>query len=83
VGGSVFQDSALHPVVQMADLVAGAARHSIVGRKPAGNWYSKHLVGRAQKAGRKIDASPQALKKLKALSRSDDCGSGWRDALLP
>lgn len=83
VGGSVFQDSAMHPVVQMADLVAGMARHSIAGRKPQGGWYGKHLVGRGQRAGRKIDASPQALRKLKALSRADDCGSGWRGALLP
>jgi hypothetical protein len=83
VGGSVFQDSARHPLVQMADLVAGAARHSIAQREPQGDWYAKHLVGRGQKAGRKIDASSQALKKLKALSRDDDCGSGWGEALLP
>jgi hypothetical protein len=83
VGGSVFQDSAMHPVVQMADLVAGAARHSIAGREPQGDWYGRHLIARGQKAGRKIDASSQALKKLKALSKDDGCGSGWTDALLP
>lgn len=83
VGGSVHQDSALHPLIQMADLVAGAARHSIAGRKPQGDWYGKHLVGRAKKSKRRIDASAQALARLKRLSKDDDCGSGWNDALLP
>jgi hypothetical protein len=83
VGGSVHQDSRLHPIVQMADLVAGAARHSIVGRKPQGDWYAKHLVGRAEKANRKIDASSHALGRLKRLSRTDSCGSRWGEALLP
>lgn len=83
VGGSVHQDSALHPFIQMADLVAGAARHSIVERKPQGRWYDKHLIGRAGKANRKIDASPQALARIKKLSPGDDCGSGWGAALLP
>ena len=83
VGGSVHQDSKLHPIVQMADLVAGAARHSIAERKPQGDWYGKHLVGRAKKANRQIDASSKALGRLKKLSQSDGCGSGWGDALLP
>lgn len=83
VGGSVHQDSQLHPFVQMADLVAGAARHSIADREPQGGWYGKHLIGRAKKANRKIDASSQALARLKKLSRTDDCGSGWGEALLP
>lgn len=83
VGGSVHQDSTLHPIIQMADLVAGAARHSIADRKPQGTWYGKHLVGRAKRAKRKIDASSHALSRLKKLSRSDSCGSGWGDALLP
>lgn len=83
IGGSVHQDSALHPFVQMADLVAGAARHSIVKRKPQGDWYGKHLTGRAERAGRRIDASSRALAQIKKLSKSDDCGSGWHDALLP
>lgn len=83
VGGSVHQDSALHPFIQMADLVAGAARHSIVDRKPQGEWYKKHLVGRAKRARRRIDASSHALGRLKRLSQSDDCGSGWHDAMLP
>lgn len=83
IGGSVHQDSALHPFIQMADLVAGAARHSIVGRKPQGDWYTKHLLGRAERSGRKIDASAQALGQIKKLSQADDCGSGWHGALLP
>ncbi len=83
VGGSVHQDSELHPLIQMADLVAGAARHSIADRKPQGAWYDKHLVGRAKKSKRRIDASAQALSQLKRLSKTDNCGSGWRDALLP
>jgi hypothetical protein len=83
VGGSVFQDSRLHPLIQMADLLAGAARHSIAGRAPQGDWYEKHLIGRAKRARRKIDASSQALKKLKRLSPSDKAGVGWDDALLP
>jgi hypothetical protein len=83
VGGSVHQDSSMHPLIQMADLVAGVARHSIVDRQPQGDWYEKHLVGRAEKAKRRIDASSQALSRLKRLSQADGCGSGWRDALLP
>lgn len=83
VGGSVHQDSALHPFIQMADLVAGAARHSIVERKPQGGWYGKHLIGRAKRANRRIDVSSSALAQLKRLSKSDDCDSGWGDALLP
>lgn len=83
VGGSAHQDSALHPMIQMADLLAGAARHSIAGRKPEGDWYGKHLVGRAKKASRRIDASSQALKRLQKLSKSDSCGSGYHDAQLP
>jgi uncharacterized protein DUF3800 len=83
VGGSAHQDSRLHPLIQMADLVAGVARHSIAGRQPQAGWYGKHLVGRAERAKRRIDASPRALARLKSLSQSDSCGSGWRDALLP
>jgi len=83
IGGSVHQDSSLHPFIQMADLVAGAARHSIVGRQPQGEWYREHLIGRARRARRRIDASNHALSRLRRLSPSDSCGSGWRDALLP
>ena len=83
VGGSVHQDSSLHPFIQMADLVAGAARHSIVDRRPQGRWYGKHLVGRAKRASRRIDASSHALARLRRLAPSDGCGSGWGDALLP
>ena len=64
VGGSVHQESHLHPFVQMADLVAGAARHSIVGRKQVGSWYGKHLAGKQP-----IDVSSQALSQIKRRSR--------------
>jgi uncharacterized protein DUF3800 len=82
VGGSVHQDSALHPLVQMADLVAGAARHAITGRRPHGAWYREHLCDRARALGRDIDVSQHALAGLRALSPRDACGSGWRDACL-
>ena len=83
VGGSVHQDSKLHPFVQMADLVAGAARHSIFARRPQAGWYGKHLVGRAKKQDRHIDVSSQALARIKKLSPADDCDSRWGAALLP
>jgi len=78
VGGSVHQQSHLHPFIQMADLVAGAARHSIVGRQPQGTWYGKHLNGK-----HRVDVSARALSQIKRRSREDACGSGWGNALLP
>jgi Protein of unknown function (DUF3800) len=83
VGGSVFQDSALHPMVQMADLVAGIARHSISERNQYGAWYADHLVGRAKRSNRNIDASSQAITRLRKLAPADKANTGWRDALLP
>ena len=77
IGGSVHQDSRLHPFIQMADLVAGAARHSIVGRKPQGTWYARHLTDH-----HRIDVSAHALSQLKRRSRADACGSGWRSTRL-
>ncbi len=82
VGGSVHQDSALHPLVQMADLVAGAARHAIAGRRPHGAWYETHLRDHAGALGREVDVSHHALAQLRALSPTDACRSGWSDALL-
>lgn len=79
VGGSVHQDSALHPFIQAADLVAGATRYAIAGKKPHGTWYRDHLQAGSN---REIDASAHALDRLKALSPSDKCGSGWGSALL-
>jgi hypothetical protein len=83
VGGAVHQDSKLHPFIQMADLTAGAARHSIAQRKPYRHWYDKHLVGHAKSIGRDIDVSRHALAQLKKRSRKDSCKSGWPNALLP
>jgi len=86
VGGSVHQDSKRHPLVQMADLVAGVARHAIVGRKPYESWFRTHLVDHARssiKPPRSIDVSSQAIAQLKRRSRKDACGSGWPDARLP
>jgi hypothetical protein len=82
IGGSVHQDSTLHPFIQMADLVAGAARHSIAERKPQGTWYAKHLTDHAEGMHRRIDVSSHALSQLKRRSRNDACGSGWGGALL-
>jgi hypothetical protein len=82
VGGSVLTDSRLHPFIQMADLLAGAARHAIVQRKPHGAWYGKHLIDHALKLRRDVDVSAHALAQLKRRSRNDACGSGWRDARL-
>ncbi len=82
VGGAVHQDSTLHPFVQMADLVAGAARHAIIKRKPQGSWYAKHLTDHAQGMHRQIDVSTRALSQLKRRSRTDACGSGWPNAVL-
>jgi uncharacterized protein DUF3800 len=84
VGGSAHHDSALHPFVQMADLVAGVARHAIVGRKPQGDWYAKHLRDHASSLGygRDIDVSAHALARLRALAPSDACHSGWPAARL-
>jgi hypothetical protein len=83
VGGSVHQDSALHPFIQMADLVAGAARHAIVGRVPQGNWYATHLRDhRFDYQPRDIDVSSHGLDLIKAMAPLDACNSGWPNAIL-
>jgi hypothetical protein len=82
VGGSVLQASHLHPFVQMADLVAGAARRAISRQPLGGDWYQTHLVDHAKGMGRPIDVSGHALSQLKWRSRRDACGSGWRGAYL-
>lgn len=79
IGGSVHQDSALHPFIQAADLVAGATRHALVGRRPKGDWYKTHL---RDGSGREIDASGHALERLRLLAPGDECRSGWKDALV-
>jgi hypothetical protein len=81
IGGSVLQQSHLHPFVQMADLVAGAARHSMAKRKGTKDWYAKHLVAHAHtKRKTPIEVSGHALSQLKERSRNDACGSGWKSA---
>jgi hypothetical protein len=82
VGGSAHHDSSLHPFIQMADLVAGAARHAIAGRAPQGDWYSRHLRQVAQDRRRAIDFAPHALQQLQTMAPGDICRSGWRDARL-
>ena len=79
VGGSVHQDSALHPFVQSADLVAGATRYALAGRAPHGTWYATHL---RDGSARDIDTSSHALERLKLLAPDDRCRSGWADALV-
>lgn len=81
IGGSVLQDSRLHPFVQMADLTAGAARHAILGSSTAA-WYQRHLVERARGMGKEIDVSARALAQLRRRSRNDACGSNWPEAII-
>jgi hypothetical protein len=65
----------------MADLVAGAARHSIVERRRYADWYEDHLAGYARQTRKKeIEVSGHALSQLKKRSRTDVCGSGWKNA---
>lgn len=82
VGGSVHQDSALHPFVQSADLVAGAARVALLGSQPQGSWYSTYLQDSSHQLGRDVDVSAYALKCLKALDPDDLCASDWARAQL-
>jgi len=83
VGGAVLQDSELHPFVQMADLAAGAGRLAVSKDTRAGNWYETHLRNHGEKRGRGVDVSAHALSLLKRRSRTDACGSGWPEAILP
>lgn len=84
VGGSAHQDSQLHPFIQMADLVAGAARHAIAARKPFDDWFETHLVDHAAglRQARDIDISRGARTQLRKRSKTDACGSGWHAALF-
>jgi hypothetical protein len=82
VGGSVSQESVLSPFIQMADLVAGAARLAVQESPAEKNWYREDLVGHAQQMGRAIDVSRHARSQLRERSRHDACGSGWKDAIL-
>lgn len=80
LGGAVLQDSQMHPMVQMADLTAGAGRVAISDQD---DLYSKHLRDAGLKVGRAVDIGHAALKRLQILSPNDACGSGWASALLP
>ncbi len=82
VGGSVLQDSVLSPFIQMADLVAGAARLAVLESPAEKEWYRQDLVTHARQMGRVIDVSRHARSQLRERSRQDACGSGWKDALL-
>jgi hypothetical protein len=81
IGGSVLHDSRLHPFIQMADLISGAARHAIIESKTAA-WYERHLLNRARQMGKDIDVSAHALSQLRRRSRTDACGSNWPEAIL-
>ncbi|MGI9019124.1 MAG: DUF3800 domain-containing protein [Solirubrobacterales bacterium] len=83
VGGAIHQDSQLHPFIQMADLVAGAARHSIAQRQPYASWYANHLKGHARSLGRQIDVSARATAQLRSRDPQDTKGIGWPNALVP
>lgn len=84
VGGSVLQGSHLHPFIQMADLVAGSARHALIGRKPYASWYADKFMSHAHNSRRQaIDVSAHALSQLRRRSKNDACGSGWKNAQIP
>lgn len=82
IGGSVHHRSEFLPFIQMADLVANAARHAIANRRPYRSWYDTHLRQHAANLGhgRDIDVSAHALAELKRRSPTDRCGSGHANA---
>lgn len=82
VGGSAHQDSALHPFVQTADLVAGAARVALLGSQPPSTWYATYLQDSSKTHGRDVDISAYALDSLKSLDPNDLCASGWAGARI-
>jgi hypothetical protein len=84
VGGSVHHKSEFLPAIQMADVVANAARHAIANRRPYRSWYETHLRQHAATLGygRNIDVSADALAELKKRSPSDRCGSGYANARI-
>lgn len=85
VGGSVYQQSALLPFIQMADVVAGAARHAIAKRKPYKDWYEMHLrqLAMSRKPPRDIDVAAHALAELRRRAGArDKCDSGYAKAIL-
>lgn len=81
VGGSLFHESSNLSFIQMADLVAGAARHALAGGRYR-TWYGTHLRQVALSRGRPIDISAHALAEIKRRSPTDKCGSNWANALI-
>lgn len=84
IGGSAHHRSEFLPFVQMADLVANAARHTLANRAPYRSWYETHLRQHARTLGygRNIDISAHALDELRRRTPTDRCGSGYRNALI-
>jgi hypothetical protein len=82
IGGSLHHKSEFLPFIQMADVVANAARHAIAKRRPYRSWYETHLSQCALDRGRDIDVSAHALAQLKRRSPTDRCESGYAHALL-
>lgn len=82
IGGSAHHRSEFLPFIQMADVVANAARHAIANRKPYRSWYDTHLRQHALGLGygRNIDISADAFAELKKRSPKDSCGSGYANA---
>ena len=81
VGGATLQDSKLHPMVQMADLTAGAGRMALEGG-PDAALYAEFKKA-ATSAGRDVETSARALARLQTIDPHDVSGSGWPRALLP
>jgi hypothetical protein len=82
IGGSVHQQSELLPFMQMADLVAGAARLAMSNHATCGTWYDQHLRQPALAMRRKIDVSAHGLSELQRLDPYDRCGSGYANTLV-
>jgi hypothetical protein len=84
IGGSAHHRSEFLPFIQMADVVANAARHALANRKPYRGWYETNLRQHAMGLGygRNIDISADALAELKKRSPKDSCGSGYANARI-
>ena len=82
IGGSAHHQSESLPFIQMADVVANAARHAIANRRPYRSWYDTHLCQHALSRDRDIDFSAHALAQLRRRSPTDLMNSGYADALL-
>lgn len=65
----MLQDSVLSPFIQMADLVAVAARLAIAQKTPEQAWYTDHLLHPADPMGRTIDVSKRPLRAAPKVPR--------------